>query len=310
MNSSFKIAVAGEIYVDHIFTEFSHVPLPGEEVFAKGYNRDAGGGTVNTACALSLLGHQTALFGVLGQDEENWLRARLASFGVDTAHAGLSELPNALTISMSTSSDRGFLSYAGANELLDTYIAAQATLASLAQFRHVHLALPVEAKMCSEVLLPLKAAGCSLSMDAGWRKSWLMDPASIEVLRLMDVFLPNEMEAQLLTGETTPERMLQCCRDMGLSQTVLKLGAKGAAMLQGNHIYFAAPPQVRPVDTTGAGDAFDAGFIDAWLSGAEIEQQLNRACICGALSTRAAGGLAGLPSRRELEEFEQQREVR
>jgi sugar/nucleoside kinase (ribokinase family) len=57
---------------------------------------------------------------------------------------------------------------------------------------------------------------------------------------------------------------------------------------------------VQVVDTTGAGDAFDAGFIDAWLSGADTEEQLRRACICGSLSTRASGALTALPLRDEM----------
>jgi sugar/nucleoside kinase (ribokinase family) len=56
------------------------------------------------------------------------------------------------------------------------------------------------------------------------------------------------------------------------------------------------------VDTTGAGDAFDAGLIDALLSGADAQQMLARAAACGALSTRAAGALRGLATRQELEE--------
>src|ERR1700728_2462932 len=106
MTKRWNIAVVGEIYVDHIFTNFDHVPLPGEEVFAEQYRREAGGGTVNTAWALGRLCHHTSLFGVFGRDEETWLRSRLNSFGVHAEDAHSSELPNALTVSMSTSADR------------------------------------------------------------------------------------------------------------------------------------------------------------------------------------------------------------
>jgi sugar/nucleoside kinase (ribokinase family) len=59
-------------------------------------------------------------------------------------------------------------------------------------------------------------------------------------------------------------------------------------------------PNVEVVDTTGAGDAFDAGFLDAWLTGLDIEEQLRAACACGSLSTRARGALSALPSRKEM----------
>ncbi len=300
MSKRWNIAVVGEIYVDHIFTDFDHVPLPGEEVFAEQYRREAGGGTVNTACALARLGHQTSIFGVVGNDEEVWLRARLSSFGVDAEHVLSSVLPNALTVSMSTTSDRSFLSYAGANRMLEEYVALPETFTALSQARHVHFAMPLELRL-AEVLLPaLRSVGCTLSIDPGWRKAWFLSAGVLDVLRMVDLFLPNESEAQLLTKETNVEQMLRGCASLGLQNTIVKLGPRGAAAFQGGRLYTSVPPEVRVVDTTGAGDAFDAGFIDAWLSGEDIQEQLWRACICGSLSTRARGALTALPSREEM----------
>jgi ribokinase len=300
MTKNWNIAIAGEIYVDHIFTDFDHVPSPGEEVFAKHYRREAGGGTVNTACALARLGHHASIFGVFGEDEGTWLRSRLQSFGVHVEHARSSALPNALTVSMSTTSDRSFLSYAGANRALHQYMAFPETVAALATAQHVHFAMPLEVELARKLLPGLRSSGCTLSIDPGWRKEWLEDSKCIDVLRLVDLFLPNESEAQLLTGYKEPEQVLRACAALGLEHTVMKLGPRGAASLLNDRLYTMAPPDVEVVDTTGAGDAFDAGFIDAWLSGATIEEQLRRACICGSLSTRACGALAALPFREEM----------
>lgn len=309
MTKYWNIAVAGEVYVDHIFTNFDHVPLLGEEVFAEQYRREAGGGTVNTACALARLGHHASIFGVFGDDEETWLRGRLSSFGVNTEHVCSSELPSALTVSMSTRSDRSFLSYAGANRMLEKYVALPETIAALSMVQHVHFAMPLEVKL-AEILLPaLRAAGCTLSLDSGWRKDWLLSPGSLDVLRMVDVFLPNESEAQLLTGYKETEQVLHACATLGLKQTVIKLGPRGAATLKHNRSYTVTPPDVEVVDTTGAGDAFDAGFIDAWLSGADIEEQLWRACICGSLSTRERGALTALPSREETLRVVQEKSI-
>lgn len=300
MTKRWNIAIAGEVYVDHIFTDFDHVPLPGEEVFADQYRREAGGGTVNTACALARLGHRTSLFGVFGRDEEAWLRSRLKSFGVHAEDACSSELPNALTVSMSTSSDRSFLSYAGANKVLDKYVASPETLAALSKSQHIHFAMPLELELAKLLLPNLKVAGCTLSIDPGWRKDWFLNPDSLDVLRMVDLFFPNEGEAQLLTGRKDPDDVLRELAAMGLEHTVVKLGPRGAITSRQNRFYKMPPPDVEVVDTTGAGDAFDAGFIDAWLSGADIEEQLRRACICGSLSTRARGALTALPSRQEM----------
>ena len=294
-----NIAIAGEIYVDHIFTDFDHVPLPGEEVFAEQYHREAGGGTVNTACALARLGHHASIFGVFGKDEEVWLRSRLSSFGVHAEHACSSELPNALTISMSTRSDRSFLSYAGANRMLGEYVVLPETIAALSMAHHIHFAMPLDIELAKVVIPALRSAGCTLSIDPGWRKDWFQSSGSLDVLRMFDLFLPNESEAQLLTGHREPEQVLRACAALGLEHTVIKLGPRGAVALEHDRLYTMVPPDVEVVDTTGAGDAFDAGFIDAWLAGADIEEQLRRACICGSLSTRARGALTALAYREE-----------
>jgi ribokinase len=309
MNKSRNIAVVGEIYVDHIFTDFDHVPLPGEEVFADQYRREAGGGTVNTACALARLGHCCSIFGVFGRDEEAWLRLRLGSFGVHSEHVASSDLPNAVTVSMSTTSDRSFLSYAGANQGLARYVGLPETIMALSEAEHVHFAMPLEMELAEKVLPVLRSAGCTLSIDPGWRRDWLLNPTSSATLRMVDLFLPNESEAQLLTGGRAPEEFLRTFVALGLGYTVIKLGRRGAITLQDNRLFMATPPGVQVVDTTGAGDAFDAGFIDAWLAGADIEEQLRRACICGSLSTRARGALSALPSREEMLEFVQEEPI-
>lgn len=300
MTKLWNIAIAGEIYVDHIFTDFDHVPLPGEEVFAERYHREAGGGTVNTACALARLGHRSSIFGVFGKDEEAWLRSRLRSFGVHAERAYSSELPNALTVSMSTTSDRSFLSYAGANQILEEYVAFPETVAALSMAQHIHFAMPLEVELARVLLPALRSTGCTLSIDPGWRKDWFQSPGAVDVLRMVDLFLPNESEAQLLTGYKEPEQVLRACAALGLEHTVIKLGPRGAVAFKGDRLYTMLPPDVEVVDTTGAGDAFDAGFIDAWLSEVDIEEQLRRACICGSLSTRARGALTALPFREEM----------
>jgi sugar/nucleoside kinase (ribokinase family) len=79
------------------------------------------------------------------------------------------------------------------------------------------------------------------------------------------------------------------------------LGSAGAALLWDGRISFAQPVSVAPLDTTGAGDSFDAGFLQAWLTGCAPELCLQRANLCGALSTEAYGGIAGFPSLERLQ---------
>src|SRR5262249_40747101 len=136
-----------------------------------------------------------------------------------------------------------------------------------------------------------------ISLDAGWHPAWLRAPETAQLLQMVDWFFPNEKEAAWLTNLEKPMDMLQ---KLG-RRTVLKLGAQGAAMLHRGQLLTAAPPvSAAVVDTTGAGDAFNAGFLDAFLDGGDPADWLRRGIQCGTLSTRAAGALAGLPSREEL----------
>ena len=116
----------------------------------------------------------------------------------------------------------------------------------------------------------------------------------------MDVFFPNEAEAARMTGETESARILHRFADAGAPCVALKLGPEGSALLHQGAVLHAAPRKVSPVDTTGAGDCFDAGFLHAWLRGEVPARCLEAGSICGALSTQAYGGIAGFPSHERL----------
>jgi sugar/nucleoside kinase (ribokinase family) len=115
------------------------------------------------------------------------------------------------------------------------------------------------------------------------------------LLRSVDVFLPNVVEAQALSGATTVEAALD---DLGriCSTVAIKLGEKGAIAVRAGRPARVPAPAVAVVDTVGAGDSFDAGFLYGWLKGWSLEETLGLGAACGSLSTRAAGGTAAQPS--------------
>jgi sugar/nucleoside kinase (ribokinase family) len=296
------VAVAGEIYADLVFSGFERWPEPGEEHFTDHYLREAGGGAIITACALSRLGREAAVFGVAGE-QDLWLHQRLRDFGVHLEGLRLGEIATAVSVAISTREDRSFLTWRGANRGLATYLAETATQDLLAQAKHVHLAMPVERELASVMFPRLRAAGCTISLDVGHHVDWLRDPENWLTCAEVDFFLPNQKEAQIVTGKHHPEDLLTELHARGMANVVLKLGREGAAALLAGQTYHAAALAVDAVDTTGAGDAFDAGFLDAFLEGAHATQMLERGCLCGSLSTRKPGALNALPSRQELNQF-------
>ncbi len=228
------------------------------------------------------------------------MHQRLSTFGVDIGAVAETGERTGLTVSVSTPDDRTLFSFWGANRQLSKYMVAPHIVEDMVRSSHVHFALPIEHGVALELFPRLREASCTISLDVGWQTSWLMDSRNRDVLRLVDYFLPNEREAQLLTGHSHVPEILAACVELGIPSTVIKLGAHGAAMLD-NGIYIeASPPEAIVSDTTGAGDAFNAGFLDAALDGVSVQDRLRRGCVCGALSTRATGALAALPDRAEL----------
>jgi sugar/nucleoside kinase (ribokinase family) len=112
-----------------------------------------------------------------------------------------------------------------------------------------------------------------------------------DVLRHVDVFLPNQDEACALTGTNTPEDALHAL-DNGITRSVVKAGSRGAFLRERGESVFAPAYALNPVDTTGAGDSFNAGFLHAWLRDLPLRDCLRWGNACGALSTRGVGGTA------------------
>ncbi|MEO6801827.1 MAG: carbohydrate kinase family protein [Granulicella sp.] len=303
--NQYDVAVVGEIYIDHIFTGFTAWPQPGEEAFAPDYHREIGGGAANTACALGRLGRTVNLIGAIGASDGDWFEERLLEFSVSSQGIKRCEGSTGVTASVSMRNDRSFFTYVGENGRLLDILRSKSILDTLGSARHVHFALPLDHGLASVLLPALRASGCSTSLDVGFQPAWLSSPEVLDTCRATDYFLPNEREALLLSGGDVTD-YLDFAGEKGLRAPLIKLGSRGAAMKKDGKLYEVASPLVDVIDTTGAGDAFDAGFIDALLDDAGPEACLRRACICGGLSTRLAGALQGLPFRKEIGDIYEQ----
>ena len=303
--TQYDVAVVGEMYIDHIFTGFTTWPQPGEEAFARDYHREIGGGAANTACALGRLGRTVNLIGAIGASDADWFEERLLEFGVASQGIRRTKGSTGVTASVSLLNDRSFFTYVGENDRLMDILRSDAILDSLKSARHVHFALPLDHGLAATLLSTLRASGCSTSLDVGFQPAWLSSPATLDTCRATDYFLPNEREALLLSGGGAAN-YLAFAQQNELKTPLIKLGSRGAAMKVNGTLFKVASPIVEVIDTTGAGDAFDAGFIDALLDEVDPVHCLRRACICGGLSTRLAGALQGLPFREEIGDIYEQ----
>jgi sugar/nucleoside kinase (ribokinase family) len=291
------VIVAGDLFTDVILSGFARWPLPGTEVFCETLHRELGGGAAIVASGLARLGSRAALFGVLGEDGRDWALPRLTRFGVDTSLLEFdpAEL-TAVTVVVSTAAERTFLTYHGPNRHFPEMLEAAAFSNKLTNFRHLHLNWAPNLDTAADLFAAIRRQGCSISLDVGWHEDWLADPRSLALLPSIDIFFPNEAEARRMTGESDCIRVLHGLAAAGARHVVLKLGADGAAMLWDGDILDVKPHRVTPIDTTGAGDCFNAGFLHYWLSEASPMTCLRAANFCGAASTEAHGGIDAFPA--------------
>ena len=225
-------------------------------------------------------------------------KARLRAEGIQVRNLKRRGEPHAISVSLSTHRDRAFVTFDGVNRQLEERLLARFE-AALPRARHLHLAFgPRSLGAWVRLLERCRAWGITTSWDFGWHDALPERRGFLGLLRMLDWVFVNEREACHYAGVRTLPRACQRWPKLAL-RTVIKQGAAGALALAADGMRHVAAPRVRVVDTTGAGDAFNGGFLAALVRGEPIEACLAAGVWLGSESVRAAGGLDGLPPRAE-----------
>lgn len=296
----FDCVVIGRVYADHIFCDLSGIPNLGEELYAPSYRLNVGGGAAITGCWLAGAGRSVALVGCIGADDRRFFSQTFASFNLNYAAVLWCDGRSGITCALSTVSDRAFVTYTGVNELLEAYVATNVVLDLVRDARHVHITVPLGLRVGRAVTQAARSAGATVSLDVGFQPSWYASAEGSALVKAVDYFLPNEREARCLVGADSSVPIgevvakLRRWRDYGAHERrllVVKLGAEGAAVDGVDGIEYVANGAAQVVDTTGAGDAFDAGLIDGLLGHLGAVAAVRRGCVFGASSVEVAGGI-------------------
>jgi ribokinase len=285
------LVTAGEAFDDVVFHGLAEVPRLGEEIRTDRLLRSPGGGAVITAIAASRLGLHCGAFGGFSSDAARVLRNE----GVRVRNLRRRGEAAPMSVAISTPQDRAFVTFTGMNDRLPGRL--RRALARV-RARHVHLAFcPRSCRPWRTVVDSLRRNGIGTSWDFGWNPALRDDPQFWTLATSVDCLFVNRDEALAYSGTRSLAQALDRWRAApGL--VVVKLGAAGARVVGSAVNIRERAVAVRVVDTTGAGDAFNAGFLAARLRGLDLRDALQLANRVGALSTRRPGGLAGLPRLR------------
>ncbi len=291
------ILVAGRVYCDLLFLDLDSFPALGRESFAEDFAVAAGGGAFITAAHLAGLGGGVSLLSHLGTDpfSAQVAKALDRSF-VDqrwiTKVAG--PLPR-VTAAIVRDGDRAFVTRATPAPIGGSWPSALKDSGA----RWLHIADGNSLEDFPDLVARAKDAGLMIAFDCGWHADLLHSNTIWQLLPQVDLFLPNASEAAALCGgDETPAAVIDAARRLAETgpTVVVKNGARGAVACEGESIIEQAPPAVQTVDTTGAGDAFNAGILFALSRGWPLEKALRLAAALGAWTVQRPGGAVETPS--------------
>ena len=299
------IAVIGELNLDLIVTGAERMPRPGEELLVEGMLLTLGSSSAITACQLAALGDDVLFISKVGGDEFgrralDFLREKnvpTEAVIVDTS------LATGLTISTAIDSERAQMTVMGCIQEMRF---ADIDFELLRGRRHLHISsFYLQRNLRPDIARIFQQArqmGLTTSLDTGWPHEGESIHDTDPVWQHVDVFLPNEAESMLLSEKPTVEDALKSFASR-LPTVAIKLGPDGAVARSGDETVRGGSFQIDVVDTTGAGDSFNGGFLHGWLAGMDLAGALDLGLACGALSIRAPGGTTSQASLDEATEF-------
>jgi sugar/nucleoside kinase (ribokinase family) len=294
--AQFDVLVAGEYFCDLIFSGLGAPPRLGAEVMAEALTVQPGG-CYNMAVALTRLGLKTAWASDFGTDIFSRLvLAEAEREGIDGSAFRHVEAPlRRVSAAFSGNGERGFISYSE-----DAVRPPDFRILTRLRPRWLLQSFRFEPEWLA-FMRAAKAAGVSIFSDCRGGDFNLATAGVEEFLALSDVFSPNEAEALALAGSSDMDTALAVLGEI-VPTVVIKRGANGASAISEGLRFDAAAPAVEVVDTVGAGDAFNAGFLAGvfWESG--FAECLRLAVACGSLSTTGPGSSA-CPSAARLSGF-------
>ena len=307
--ATLDVCVVGEINLDLILYGLPKELVLDRELLASGLALTLGSSSAIFAHNLSMLGNKVGFISKTGGDALGKMALeRLSVAGVDVGRVSQAtgRTATGLTVVLPYLRQRYILTYPGTMFELQY---SDIDMGYVRSARHLHVSSFFLHRALRPRILDLfreaKGAGLSTSLDTNDDPENKWDRDLLEVLKYVDIFLPNDREAKKIarTDDLSPAIHLLA----GLAKiVVVKRGSSAAICRSGQEQVSLMPPSVKAVDDIGAGDSFDAGFIRQFLTGAKLEDCLAFANVAGAYSTTKEGGTEAFRDRAALSNFVRQ----
>jgi sugar/nucleoside kinase (ribokinase family) len=302
----FDVTIAGELNLDLILYGLPEQLVPERELLADRMMLTLGSSSAIVAHNLSALGSKVGFQSRIGDDPLGQIALeRLQQSGVDVSKVRQisSSITTGLTVILHHEAWRNILTYSGTIAELNW---DDLDLNYLADSRHFHFCSYYLQRglrpRVKELFQHLKSKGLTISLDTNDDPDDRWEGGLTDVLRYVDVFLPNEREACKVAGTDELDIATQKLAQM-VPLVVVKLGRKGALAQRGSERVESPSKAVEAVDTVGAGDSFDAGFLHEFVRGANLSACLASGNLAGALSTTRPGGTEAFRDVKQREDF-------
>lgn len=300
--SSKPIVVVGSINLD-LVAQAPCIPVAGETITGMNFQTFFGGKGANQAVAAARLGAKVSMIGQLGSDAfASQLRSGLQQAGVDTT--AVETVPGSSGVAL-ISTDRN-----GENSII-VVPGANAYVSPAFLERNLEL-IRSAAIVLAQLEIPLETISRLAKLTTQHQVPLMLDPAPARalpesLLRSVDWLTPNETETVALLGGdefSLPEKAASILLKRGVRNVILKLGARGCCVATADGGHKLIPGyKVNAIDTTGAGDAFNAAFAVSLSRGADVFDCASWATAVAALSVTRRGAQASMPTSAEVEQF-------
>ncbi|MBQ9131784.1 MAG: ribokinase [Clostridia bacterium] len=297
-----NVLVVGSINVDYVI-HTDRIPKLGETLTGKDFAMNFGGKGANQAVALAKVGCNVKMLGAVGKDLSADLAVQnLQSFGIDCTDVLRVDTPTGAAVITVCHGDNHIILDGGANDCVTPERILECTAAfDWADVLVMQYEIPTESVLCA----------VRLAKERG--KTVLLNPAPVKdvdssLYGFVDLILPNEFEAGLITGieptdRESAENVIRALRALGCGNAVVTLGSRGCAYSEGEKIGFAGIYPVKAVDTTAAGDSFIGGLCSKLCEGWSMSRAVSYASAVSAITVSRPGAGVSIPTATEVEEF-------